>query len=173
MKTSLLTAAWLASCLLSPLTASAQDDTRCAGNLLGVAGVSLSAPRTASVDFSGSGGQLDALLDTDVTVRGQAASCLLIQFSAMAYPQDNAIVFQVLVDGVPVPGQSALPGFPGIPVVFDPEETDNNLGRMVSHSFVAPVAPGLRRVELRFAGCCSPNPGSGVVNSATLSVQHR
>ena len=28
-------------------------------------------------------------------------------------------------------------------------------------------------VELKFAGCCSPNAGSGVVNSATLSVQHR
>jgi hypothetical protein len=44
---------------------------------------------------------------------------------------------------------------------------------MVAHGFVVPVQPGLRRVALRFAGCCSPNPGSGVVNSATLSVQHR
>jgi hypothetical protein len=173
MNTSFLTAALMTGCLLVPLTASAQDGTRCAGTLLGVAGVSLATPRTANVDFSGSGGQLDALLDTEVTVRGQAPSCLLIQFSAMAYPQDNHIIFQVLVDGVPVAGQTDFPGFPGVPVVFDPEETDNNLGRMVSHSFVAPVAPGLRRVELRFAGCCSPNPGSGVVGSATLSVQHR
>lgn len=165
-------AALAAACLL-PLAASAQGSSRCAGTLLGVAGASLSEARVATVDFSGSGGQLDSLLSTEVTVRGREPSCLLIHFSALAVPQDNHIVFQVLVDGVPVPGQNSFPSVPGIPVVYDPEETDMNNGRMVAHSFVMAVAPGQRRVELKFAGCCSPNAGSGVVNSATLSVQHR
>lgn len=172
MTTRFTLAALAAACLL-PLGASAQGLSRCTGTLLGVAGVSLSEARTATVDFSGSGGQLDSLLSTEVTVRGREPSCLLIHFSALAVPQDNHIVFQVLVDGVPAPGQNSFPTFPGIPVVFDPEESDQNNGRMVAHSFVVPVAPGLRRVELKFAGCCSPNAGSGVVNSATLSVQHR
>jgi hypothetical protein len=173
MNTYPVLAALLVGSFLIPHPAQAQAESRCEGRLLGLAGVSLTEPRTAAVDFSGSGGQLDDLLRTDVDVGGRGPSCLLIQFSAMAAPQDNLIVFQVLVDGVPVPGQSIVPGTPAIPVVYDPEETDMNNGRMVAHSFVAPVLPGLRRVELRFAGCCSPNPGSGVVNSATLSVQHR
>jgi hypothetical protein len=164
----------LAAALLLPAAASAQGLARCAGNLLGIAGVSLSEQRIASVDFNGSGGQLDPLLATEVTVRGQGASCLLVQFSALAVPQDNHIVFQVLVDGVPAPGQSAFPTQPGIPVVYDPEESDLNNGRMVAHSFLVPVQPGLRRVELKFAGCCSgASNTSGVVNAATLTVQHR
>lgn len=171
MNTPRLVAALVAALALS--SAWAQGEARCSGMLLNLSGVSLSEQRIANVDFSGSGGQLDSLLSTEVSVRGREPSCLLIHFSALAAPQDNHIVFQVLVDGVPVPGQNSFPTFPGIPVVYDPEETDMNNGRMVAHSFVMPVAPGLRRVELKFAGCCSPNAGSGVVNSATLSVQHR
>jgi hypothetical protein len=169
-----ITLAALAAALLLPVAASAQGLTRCAGKLSGVAGVSLSEQRVAGVDFSGSGGQLDALLDAEVTVGGRGPSCLLVQFSALAAPNDNHIVFQVLVDGVPAPGQSAFPGLPGIPVVYDPEESDLNNGRMVAHSFLVPVQPGPRRVELKFAGCCSVSGStSGVVNAATLTVQHR
>jgi hypothetical protein len=171
MHTPRLVAALIAALALP--VAWAQGETRCSGTLLGLSAVSLSEQRVANVDFSGSGGQLDELLSTEVSVRGREPSCLLIHFSALAVPQDNHIVFQVLVDGVPVPGQNSFPTFPGIPVVFDPEETDMNNGRMVAHSFVVAVAPGQRRVALKFAGCCSPNAGSGVVNSATLSVQHR
>ena len=169
-----ITLAALIAAALLPAAVSAQGLTPCAGNLLGIAGVSLSEQRIAGIDFNGSGGQLAPLLDTEVTVRGQIPSCLLIQFSALAVPQDNHIVFQVLVDGVPAPGQSAFPTQPGIPVVYDPEESDLNNGRMVAHSFLVPVLPGLRRVELKFAGCCSGAGGnSGVVNAATLTVQHR
>lgn len=163
----------LVAALTLPAAAWAQGEVRCSGTLQGLSAVSLSEARTATVDFSGSGGQLDHLLGTDVSVKGRGVSCLLIQFSALAAPQDNHIVFQVLVDGVPAPGQNSFPTFPGIPVVYDPEESDQNNGRMVAHNFVVAVLPGLRRVELKFAGCCSPNAGSGVVNSATLSVQHR
>jgi hypothetical protein len=166
-------AAALVAALALPAAAWAQGEVRCSGMLQGMSAVSLSEARTATVDFSGSGGQLDNLLSTDVSVKGRGASCLLIQFSALAAPQDNHIIFQVLVDGVPVPGQNNFVTLPGIPVVYDPEETDQNNGRMVAHSFVAAVQPGVRRVELKFAGCCSPKAGSGVVNSATLSVQHR
>lgn len=167
-------AAAIATACLLPASAWAQGtSSRCTGTLQNLSAVSLSEARAANVDFSGSGGQLDSLLSADVSVRGRETSCLLIHFSAMAAPQDNHIIFQVLVDGVPVPGQSVFPAVPGIPVVYDPEESDLNNGRMVSHSFVMAVQPGTRRVEVKFAGCCSPNAGSGVVNSATLAVQYR
>lgn len=160
---------------LLPALGLAQDDVqRCSGPLQAVTGVSLSGQRVSTVDFNGSGGQLGPLLDTEVMVRGRGPSCLLVHVSALAVPNDNHIVFQLLVDGVPAPGQSPFPTQPGVPVFYDPEESDQNNGRSVAQSFVVPVQPGLRRVELRFAGCCSAvADNSGVVNAATLTVQHR
>lgn len=169
------TAITLAAAWLLPFAAAAQlTSAACTGTLGRVTGISTSEQRIAAFDFSGSGGQLDALLATTVNVTGTGAACLLVQFSAMAVPQDNHIIFQVLVDGVPAPGQAAFPTVPGIPVVYDPEESDLNNGRMVAHSFLVPVQAGRRRVELKFAGCCSSSTGtSGVVNGATLTVLHR
>jgi hypothetical protein len=57
-----------------------------------------------------------------------------------------------------------LPGFFGIaiPVVVDAEETDLNRERMIAHDFFAVATPGVHRVEVMWAGCCSaatPVPG--------------
>ncbi|MBK6865413.1 MAG: hypothetical protein IPG91_18835 [Ideonella sp.] len=174
-QTTSLTALLTAIALLPTLAAAQTGEQACNGALRTVSAVSIAEQRVAAVDFAGSGGQLDPLLATRVTVSGGARSCLLINFSAVALPQDNHMMFQVLVDGVPVPGQGEFASVPGVPVVYDPEESDQNNGRMVAHTFVAPVNPGARLVELRFAGCCSASPAnnSGVVRSATLSVQYR
>jgi hypothetical protein len=61
---------------------------------------------------------------------------------------------------------------PTTPVVFDPEETNLNVSRMVAYTFFLHVGRGTHTVRIRFAGCCSPNPGSGLVRAAVMSVEY-
>lgn len=98
------------------------------------------------------------LIATTVTVGGTQPSCLVAAFSAMARPLDNHIVFQVRVDGIPMQGH--LGGIGGLPtpVVVDPTEANTASQRMVAYNFFAPVRPGVHRVEVLFAGCCSADP---------------
>jgi hypothetical protein len=136
--------------------------------------VALAAPRIATVDFSGSGGQLDpvALLETEIKT---GPTCVLVHFSAQADPQDNFAVFQASIDDIPMEGHAQFPYLtpaPTTPVVFDPEETNLNVSRMVSYTFFARVDRGSHMVRVRFAGCCSPNPGSGLVRAAVMSVNY-
>ena len=94
-------------------------------------------------------------MTTTVSVEGEGLSCLVAHFSTMAYPLDNPDGVQVRVDGQPMKGHlSSVAGVP-TPAVFDPEETDLNLPRMVSYTFFKQVSPGIHQVEVRFAGCCS------------------
>jgi hypothetical protein len=132
-----------------------------------------------TVDFAASGGGLDPtpLLETTVSVAGEDRSCLVVNFSTMARPLDNHILFQVQVDGVPMEGHlSSFAGF-ATPVVADPEETDKNLPRMVAYTFFKEVAPGLHRVQVFFAGCCSLNAPAGShrarAGSPVLAVHYR
>jgi hypothetical protein len=116
-----------------------------------------------TVDFVASGGGLDPtpLLQTTVSVAGEDRSCLVVNFSTMARPLDDYVVFQVQVDGVPMEGHlSSFAGF-ATPVVGDPEETNKKLPRMVAYTFFKEVAPGPHRVQVFFAGCCSVNPPAG------------
>lgn len=106
------------------------------------------------------------LLATTIEVTGRQPGCVTARLSAVAVPFDNYVVYQVRIDGVPMKGH--LPSFFGIatPVVVDAEETDLNRERMIAHDFFAIVGPGLHRVEVMWAGCCSaatPVPG---INSA-------
>ncbi len=115
------------------------------------------------------------LLATTIEVSGRGRSCLVARFSAVARPSDNFVVYQVRVDGVPMKGH--LPGFIGIatPVVVDAEETDQNLDRMVSHDFFAVVEPGVHRIEVLFAGCCSqapPPPPYGSAGASVLTLEY-
>jgi hypothetical protein len=60
--------------------------------------------------------------------------------------------------------------------VFDPEETDQNLPRMVSYTFFDQVGPGAHQVEVLFAGCCSGAPPQGVAawaGSPVLALHYR
>jgi hypothetical protein len=130
------------------------------------------------VDYVASGGGLDTvpLLQTTVNVSGEDRSCLVVNFSTMALPLDNHVVFQVRVDGVPMEGH--LSGFAGFatPVVADPEETDQNLPRMTAYTFFKAVEPGLHRVEVLFAGCCSASPPAAPLawaGSPVLAIHYR
>ena len=131
------------------------------------------------VDFEASGGGLDPtpLLQTTVNVAGEDRSCLVVNFSTMARPLDDYIVFQVRVDGVPMEGHlSSFGGF-ATPVVADPEETNKKLPRMVAYTFFKEVSPGPHRVQVFFAGCCSVNPPAGSerarAGSPVLAVHYR
>jgi hypothetical protein len=116
------------------------------------------------------------LLSVKVHVGGRTDSCLVAHFSAMAQPQDNWVVFQVRLDGVPMEGHAA--GLAGIiePAVFDPDES-TSIGpyRMVAHDFFGTVTPGDHLVEVLFAGCCSGNPvGSGAaVENPVITLEHQ
>ena len=136
--------------------------------------VALAAPRIATVDFSGSGGQLDPvpLLETEIV---GGPTCVVVHFSAQADPQDNFIVFQASIDDVPMQGHAQFPYVsPALttPVVFNPEETNLNISKMVAYTFFASVGHGKHVVRIRYAGCCSPNPGSGLVRAAVMSVHY-
>lgn len=135
-------------------------------------------PTYSTFNFPADGqGHFDSLMATTVSVGGQGRSCLVAHFNTMAYPLDNAIVFQVRVDGQPMKGHlSAVANVP-TPAVFDPEESDQNLPRMVSYTFFEQVNPGLHQVEVLFAGCCSAAPPEGEIaayaGSPVLALHYR
>jgi|SRR5215831_5044168 len=136
--------------------------------------VALDGTRITTAEFAASGGQLDPapLLEAEIT----GAECVVVHFSAQADPQDNFIVFQASIDDVPMEGHAQFPYLtpaPATPVVFDPEETNLNVSRMVSYNFFAKVGRGTHTVRIRFAGCCSGSTGNGaVVRAAVMTVQY-
>jgi hypothetical protein len=74
------------------------------------------------------------LIATTITTTA-ASTCLIVHFSALAEPQDNHVMFQVRANGTPMQGHAIFPySVPTVqaPVVWDPEETDKNLTRMVA-----------------------------------------
>jgi hypothetical protein len=109
------------------------------------------------------------LLSTTIDVDGgrTGISCLIAHLSVEVAPLDNHVMFQVLVDGVPMHGHGIFPySVPTVqaPVVWDPEETDKNVNRMVAFNFFVPVERGAHRVEVRWAGCC------GFTNGNTTTI---
>jgi hypothetical protein len=134
--------------------------------------------RDTIVDYYASKG-FDAvpLLATTVEVGGSGPSCLVATFSATAMPRDNAVAFQVRVDGVPMQGH--LGGLNGVqvPAVADPRESIPARDRMVSFTSFAQVRPGTHRVEVLFASCCSESPPTtngplATVSSPVLVLHH-
>jgi hypothetical protein len=129
----------------------------------------------ATVDFAGSGGQLDPIPVLQTTIRSFTKTCVFVTFSGQVDPQDNHIVFQASIDNVPMQGHAQFPYLtpaPTTPVVWDPEETNLNVSRMVSYTFFAEVGPGDHTVRIRFAGCCSIIGNSAIIRSAVMSVRY-
>ena len=109
------------------------------------------------------------LLSTTIDVGSgrTRTSCLVAQLSVEVAPLDNHVMFQVLVDGVPMHGHGIFPySVPTVqaPVVWDPEETDKNVNRMVAFNFFTAVESGAHVVEVRWAGCC------GFTNGNTTTI---
>lgn len=158
----------------------------CEGGVGHIKSVALPGPAATNVNYSGTNGQLDPvpLLSTSITVPGgnglfARPSCVQAQFSAMAAPLDNGVVFQVRVDGVPMVGHPASgPNSIAVPVVSTPNDANHTypFERMVSYGFYAEVSPGTHTVDVLWGTCCSANTGGTPVYevySATLNLQYK
>jgi hypothetical protein len=174
----------LAAALVATATtnARAQVAEECEGPTSRVKAVTLGGaffPTYATFNFPADGvGHFDTLMSSTVDVGpGRRPSCLIAHFSTEGYPLDNSVVYQVRVDGEPMNGHMAGSGDISTPIVFDPEETNLNLPRMVSYTFFKKVGPGTHTVEVLFAGCCSGAPVPGAVaaytGSPTLTLSYR
>ena len=166
--------------------ASAQTGlARCEGQPLTLRALS-SGVRTTAVNFNTDQfgnpdptGYFDPtpLISTQIKTVGRR-TCIVVQFSALVEPQDNHVMFQVRVDGAPMQGHAIFPySVPTVqaPVVWDPEETDKNLTRMVSYTFFASVEQGAHTVDVQFAGCCGLTGGVNVISlvrNAVMTVQY-
>jgi hypothetical protein len=171
--------------LLWVRNALAQNPVTCGDRLPRVAALSLAELREATIDFAGDNldphlippGSFDPVPLLSMNVR-TVAKCLVAHLSTFPFPADNHIVFQVRVDGTPMEGHHPdLFGF-GVPAVSDPNRTDAfvDVPRMASYTFFKPVNPGVHKVEVLFAGCCSGTTGlsnGSVVTGATLTLQYR
>jgi hypothetical protein len=155
----------------------ANQQVECDSRAKNIKAITAPGLRTTAVSLTANPGLFDPLplLSTKITVGGRRPSCLLAGFSAMALPQDNWVVFQVKVDGVPMRGHAAGLGGVTEPVVFDPDEGGaNGVFRMVAYNFFTVVQPGEHTVEVMYAGCCSSEPfGSGAaVESPVLKLEY-
>lgn len=156
------------------------DQARCRGTAQSVHAQS-SGVRTTTVNFNTDAlgnpdptGYFDPtpLITTNIPTT-ERRTCLVVHFSALVEPQDNHVMFQVRVDGVPMEGHAIFPySIPTVqaPVVWDPEETDKNLTRMVAYSFFASIGPGNHTVDVQFAGCCGLTFGTTVISLVRNSV---
>ena len=118
-------------------------EAECQSNTTQVKALS-SGPRHTEVNFNTDiNGVADAtgyfdpapLLSTTIDVNSgrNRTSCLIAHLSVEVAPLDNHVMFQMLVDGVPMSGHGIFPySVPTVlaPVVWDPEETDKNVNRM-------------------------------------------
>lgn len=155
--------------------AQTQPQTECDSITLRQKAVTKAGVQAATVDFA-AGGQLDPAPVLETQIQVFAKTCIFVTFSAQADPQDNAIVFQASVNNVPMFGHAQFPYLtpaPATPVVWDPEESNLNLSRMVSYTFFAQVGPGVHTIRIRFAGCCSLVPGgnSAFIRNAVMHVR--
>jgi hypothetical protein len=186
-RTSVILASVFTLCVVAQGRALAAE-AECQSNITQVKALS-SGPQHTEVNFNTDiNGVADAtgyfdpapLLSTTIDVEGgrSKTSCLIAHLSVEVAPLDNHVMFQVLVDGVPMNGHGIFPySVPTVqaPVVWDPEETDKNLTRMVAYSFFAAVGPGTHKIEVRFAGCCGLTNGVNVialVRNAVLTLQY-
>jgi hypothetical protein len=102
-------------------------------------------------------GALDPTPILSTTVNVEEAGCLIAHFSAKARPTDNYINFQVRItgkdfNGEPMEGHMIGVAGTATPVITDPEETNLNAVRVVSHTFFKRVPPGEYTVEVLMAG---------------------
>ena len=188
-----LPALLLLAATLAPATSHAAE---CSGTIGHVTAVSLDTTKYAYVNYSATGGQFDSdpLISATVSVPHPLAvvarpppSCLIVHFSAEATALDNAIVFQVLLDGVPMQGNSPT-GANGVssPAIFEANpiifHNDVEVGRpgpapqMLSYTLFGTVNGGSHTVKVLKANCCSAInslvPGS-YVQAATLTVEYK
>jgi hypothetical protein len=153
----------------------------CEGFINTASMVSLGTTRATSTVFNHNGGVFDPQPLLTVTIETKTGGCVIANFSANTRPSDNAVAYQVRMDGVPLEGHitAGLPGAGNITVPFVVEPDDGSGAkpmRMGSFTFFGQAKPGRHKIEVLLAACCSANtgtpPGNMQVDNATLVVQY-
>src|SRR5262245_23623415 len=116
----------------------------------------------------------ESLMSTKVKVKSEK-TCLVAHFSTQTRVTDNYIVFQVLVDGIPMEGHWI--GSSGTPVVAsnidDDAEQLTDFPRIFAHNFFLEVGQGEHTVEVLVgagSGIDPYNPPS--VSSPVLTLEY-
>jgi hypothetical protein len=153
----------------------------CDGFINAAAMVSLGTTRATSTVFNHNGGVFDAVPLLTTTIETNSSGCIIATFSANSRPSDNAVVYQVRMDGKPLEGHitggMASMGNITVPFVVEPDDgTGNKPMRMGSFTFFGKATAGRHKIEVLIAACCSANmgipPGNIQVDNATLVVQY-
>ena len=155
-------------------------ELQCNGELNAVSAVALGTYRRTTTVFNNNGGSFDvpALLSTTIVTK--ESSCVIVHFSANTYIADNAVMYQVRIDGKPAQGHvtSVIADNDTQPVIMEGDEDERGTTgfRPTAHSFFGKVGIGTHKIEVMVAGCCSANTsGSPIVvcDNATLIVQYK
>jgi hypothetical protein len=150
-----------------------------------VRAVKLAAPVLNTVDFSGTNGGLEPLLETQIYVGGKKGSCVIAHFSAQVSTGDNTVVFQASIDDVPMEGHALYPDELRDPQLTTPIVLDRGtvfrptnpipVPTMASYNFFQIVKAGWHTVKIKWAGCCSSDPASVSAEAlaAVLTLEYR
>ena len=152
--------ALLSGGLTSPSWATHEEQPECVTPAQQVTGVATAARHVASVDFIATKGQFHStpLISATVEVT-EPGSCLVVHLSPRAHPGLYPLVYQISVNGVPMPGQRPRNlYFFGAPPAFEhPADSAAYAHALITYTFVQRVNPGTHVVEVRYAVACLPH----------------
>ena len=168
---------------LSPPALASHNQIGCSGPAPRVTIVSDTDGHTTPYDVAGANGapagfDPTPLLSTTVNVGGTMPSCMTAELSVHTLTAfgigDRQAVFEVTVDGVPMIGHTTWcvnnMGVNVPCVAFDNNSSGTTDISAHGYTLYASVAPGARRVEVRYAGCCT---GLGAYSAGQLVLHHR
>ena len=161
--------------LTSPSWATHEEQPECTTPAQQVTGVTTAARHVASVDFVATQGQFHSapLISATVEVT-EPRGCLLVHFSPRAHPGLFPLVYQLSVNGVPMPGQRPrnLYVFRAPPAFEHPADSVEYVHPLITYTFVQRVDPGTHVVEVRYAVACLPHRRGcqRAIDGATLVV---
>lgn len=135
------------------------------------------------------------LFKTSFKAGAKSSSCVIANLSVNAQPNDNAMVFQVRIDGKPMAGHwnpkdflnslgFVMPSDYNVPIVWLPNVVGEggfagiDPPHIASYMFFANVKPGTHTIEVVAAGCCHADIDTpagtpdGYIRSATLTIQY-
>lgn len=140
-----------------------------------VTGVATAAWHLATVDFLATKSfHATPLITTTVEVT-EPGSCLVVQFAPRAHPGRFPLVYQIRVNGVPMPGQRRNLYVVGAPLAFEQPADNTGAGvvwPLANYVFLQVVNPGVHRVEVFYAVAClhRGDDCARTIDGATLIV---
>ena len=175
----LVTFALMSGGLTSPSWATDRQ-SECYTSSQQVTGVATATRHVAAVNFITTGGQFHAIPLISATVEvTEPGSCLVVHFQPQAHPSTAYLVYQIRVNGVPMPGQRIRNLYVlGAPPAFEQPGDDPGGGEvwpLASYTFLQIVNPGMHHIEVLYAvACLGGQPRcQRAIDSATLIVGYK